>query len=39
MVTPEEISAVNALAAGGGAASSLAGAHQRYDQIAVNAVI
>lgn len=38
MVTPWEISAVSALAAGA-AASSLAGAHKKYDQIAVSAVI
>jgi hypothetical protein len=40
MVTPEEISVVSALAAGAAAAaSSIAGAHQRYDQIALRAVI
>ncbi|MGF6782371.1 hypothetical protein P3T21_007612 [Paraburkholderia sp. GAS334] len=39
MVTLEEISVVSALAAGGNAASSLAGAHQKYDQIAVSSVI
>jgi len=39
MVTPEEISVVSALAAGAAVASSIAGAHQQYDQIAVSAVI
>jgi hypothetical protein len=39
MVTPEEISVVCALAAVAAAASSLAGAHQQNDQIAVSTVI
>ena len=38
MVTPEEISVVSALAAGA-VISSIAGAHQQNDQIAVCAVI
>jgi hypothetical protein len=39
MVTPEEISVVSALAAGAAAVSSIAGAQQQNDQIAVSAVI
>jgi hypothetical protein len=38
MVTPEEVSVVSALAAGA-VISSIAGAHQQNDQIAVCAVI